>query len=59
MRSEPHIPLFLWVATALVAHALGGGGATEVADAFNVKYEVYKDSQKAVDYIDSSLTEEL
>ncbi|NRA42659.1 MAG: ABC transporter substrate-binding protein [Pseudomonadales bacterium] len=34
-------------------------GSTEVADAFNVKYEVYKDSQKAVDYIDSSLTEEL
>ncbi len=31
MRREQQIPLFLWVATALVAHALGGGGATKVA----------------------------
>lgn len=31
MRKEQHIPLFLWVATALVVHAVGGGGATEVA----------------------------
>lgn len=31
MRREQQIPLFLWVATALVAHALGGGGATEMA----------------------------
>jgi TonB family protein len=30
MRKEQHIPLFLWVATALVVHAVGGGGATEV-----------------------------
>jgi hypothetical protein len=30
MRRDPTIPLFLWVATALVVHAIGGGGATEV-----------------------------
>lgn len=30
MRREPHIPLFLWVTAAIVAHAVGGGGATEV-----------------------------
>jgi len=30
MRRDPSIPLFLWVATALVVHAIGGGGATEV-----------------------------
>jgi len=32
MRPEPNIPLFLWVATAIVAHAVGGGGATEVVE---------------------------
>jgi len=31
MRRDPTIPLFLWVATALVVHAIGGGSATEVA----------------------------
>lgn len=31
MRREQQIPLFLWVATALVAHGLGGGGATKIA----------------------------
>jgi len=31
MRRDPTIPLFLWVATALVVHAIGGGGATEVS----------------------------
>ncbi|MCC6215429.1 MAG: TonB C-terminal domain-containing protein [Polyangiaceae bacterium] len=33
MRSPraPEIPLFLWVATAVVAHALWGGGADQVA----------------------------
>jgi hypothetical protein len=30
MRREPNIPLFLWVTAAIVAHAVGGGGATEV-----------------------------
>src|SRR5690606_32572079 len=31
MRRDPSIPLFLWVATALVVHAIGGGSATEVS----------------------------
>lgn len=31
MRAEPSIPLFLWVAAALVVHAIGGGGASEVS----------------------------
>ena len=30
MRHEPTIPLFLWVATAALAHILWGGGAEEV-----------------------------
>src|SRR6187399_686502 len=31
-REAAHIPLFLWIATALVVHALGGGGATTAAN---------------------------
>ncbi len=32
MRRDPTIPLFLWVTAAIVAHAVGGGGATEVME---------------------------
>ncbi len=31
-RESAHIPLFLWIATALVVHAVGGGGATTAAN---------------------------
>lgn len=31
---EPHIPLFLWLATAALVHILWGGGAERVADVF-------------------------
>ena len=31
---EPHIPLFLWVATAALAHILWGGGADKIAGVF-------------------------
>jgi TonB family protein len=31
---EPHIPLFLWVATAALVHILWGGGAEQVAAVF-------------------------
>ncbi len=31
---EPHIPLFLWVATAALVHILWGGGADKVAAVF-------------------------
>ncbi len=31
---EPHIPLFLWVATAALVHILWGGGAEQVAEVF-------------------------
>ena len=32
MSKEAHIPLFLWIATAVVAHILWGGGVDRVAD---------------------------
>lgn len=31
MPREAHIPLVLWISTAMLAHAFGGGGAVEVA----------------------------
>lgn len=31
---EPHIPLFLWVATAALVHILWGGGADRIAEVF-------------------------
>jgi hypothetical protein len=31
---EPHIPLFLWVATAALVHILWGGGADQIAAVF-------------------------
>lgn len=32
MRREQHIPLFLWVTTAIVVHLVGGEGATKVVE---------------------------
>jgi hypothetical protein len=40
MRREPTIPLFLWVATALVVHALFGGGATEVVKVLEERLDI-------------------
>src|SRR4051812_25948755 len=31
MRREANIPLFLWIATALLVHLMSGGGAEQVA----------------------------
>lgn len=40
MSREPHIPLFLWVATAIVAHAIWGGGAHEAAKAIEETLDI-------------------
>ncbi len=40
MTREQSIPLFLWVATAIVAHAIGGGGATEVSRVLDEKHDI-------------------
>ncbi len=39
-RREPHIPLFLWVATAIVAHALWGGGAQQAVTALEETFDI-------------------
>src|SRR5688572_1241873 len=40
MTREAQIPLFLWIATAVVAHALWGGGADRAAQVIEEKIEI-------------------
>ncbi|HEU4579938.1 MAG TPA: hypothetical protein VFS67_16880 [Polyangiaceae bacterium] len=40
MAREPNIPLFLWVAAAIVAHLTWGGGAEQVAEVFEERADV-------------------
>lgn len=40
MARDPNIPLFLWVAAAIVAHLTWGGGADQVAEVFEERADV-------------------
>jgi hypothetical protein len=40
MAREPNIPLFLWVAAAIVTHLTWGGGAEQVAEVFEERADV-------------------
>lgn len=40
MARDPNIPLFLWVAAAIVAHLSWGGGAEQVAEVFEERADV-------------------
>ncbi len=40
MTRDAQIPLFLWIATAVVAHLLWGGGADKVAEVIEEKVEI-------------------
>jgi hypothetical protein len=40
MAREPNIPLFLWVAAAIVTHLTWGGGADQVAQVFEERADV-------------------
>ncbi len=42
MSREPHIPLFLWIATALLVHLTGGEGAQRAADLIGERLEVQR-----------------
>ncbi|HVU05099.1 MAG TPA: energy transducer TonB [Polyangiaceae bacterium] len=42
MSREPHIPLFLWIALALVIHVTGQEGATRVSDAIGERIDVQR-----------------
>ncbi|HTV20327.1 MAG TPA: TonB C-terminal domain-containing protein [Polyangiaceae bacterium] len=40
MARDPNIPLFLWVAAAIVAHLVWGGGAEQVAEVFEERADM-------------------
>jgi TonB-like protein len=40
MARDPNIPLFLWVAAAILAHLTWGGGAEQVAEVFEERADV-------------------
>lgn len=40
MRRDTSIPLFLWIATAIVAHLLGGGGVDRASQAMEERIDV-------------------
>src|SRR5690606_16604834 len=40
MRREPNIPLFLWITAAIVAHAVGGGGAAEIVKGIEETFDI-------------------
>lgn len=42
MAREPHIPLFLWIATALLVHLTGGEGAERAAQVLGERLEVQR-----------------
>jgi TonB family protein len=42
MPREPHIPLFLWIATALLVHLTGGEGVQRVSDVLGDRIEVQR-----------------
>jgi TonB family protein len=42
MTREPHIPLFLWIATALLVHLTGGEGAQRAAEVLGERLEVQR-----------------
>lgn len=42
MAREPHIPLFLWIATALLVHVTGGEGAERAARVFGERLDVQR-----------------
>jgi TonB family protein len=42
MTREPHIPLFLWIATALLVHVTGGEGVQRVAEVLGDRLEVQR-----------------
>ncbi|HET9955477.1 MAG TPA: hypothetical protein VFQ61_13280, partial [Polyangiaceae bacterium] len=54
MPRDAHIPLFLWVATALLIHLLGGNGAHRAADWMEERIELKRFVEGVRSYVRSS-----
>src|SRR5262245_58376656 len=53
MPRDTQIPLFLWVATALLFHLIGGGGATQAADWIEERIELRRFVEGVRSYVKS------
>ncbi|HWA77204.1 MAG TPA: TonB C-terminal domain-containing protein [Polyangiaceae bacterium] len=54
MPRDAHIPLFLWIATALLVHMLGGGSAHEAAVWLEERIELRRFAEGVRSYVKSS-----
>ncbi|HYO96435.1 MAG TPA: hypothetical protein VER33_18090 [Polyangiaceae bacterium] len=54
MPRDAHIPLFLWIATALLVHLVGGGGATQAAGWIEEQVELRRFAQGVRSYLRTS-----
>lgn len=54
MSREPHIPLFLWIATALLLHLTGGEGAQRAAEVLGERLEVQRFADAVRRHVHSS-----
>nr|MDQ2646940.1 hypothetical protein [Myxococcota bacterium] len=51
MPRDAHIPLFLWIATAVLIHLLSGGGADKVSDWFGERLELQRFAEGVRNYV--------
>ena len=54
MPRDAHIPLFLWIATALLVHLVGGGGAHEAATWVEERIDLQRFANNVRTYVKSS-----
>ena len=59
MPRDAHIPLFLWIATALLVHLLGGGGVNKAADWIEERVELRRFAEGVRSYMKSQNTLEV
>ena len=55
MQRDAQIPLFLWIATALLVHLFGGGGAHEAAEWIEERIELPRFGEGVRSYVKASL----
>jgi hypothetical protein len=54
MLRDAHIPLFLWIATALLVHLLGGGGASQAANWIEERIELRRFAENVRSFVKTS-----
>src|SRR5687767_10125830 len=53
MPRDAHIPLFLWIATAVLVHLLGGGGVDRASDYLGERLELRRFAEGVRSYLKS------